>query len=160
MILKCDNCGDIEYVLVDGYHFGDRLLESVMFMVKDNNGEPQVMGVTDDCKEYFSDLNQKKWLKECEKFCKDLDIATCPHCQSDVGVWGADMDDGTIPTIIGQHKPLPFPDKPINEITQSEAKEVMDAIFEGCPTIDEMTELPIYKDIKESVDVLRKEKKP
>jgi len=62
MELKCDNCGAIDHVLVDGYAFGDRLLEGVMFEVVDNNGKPNVNRVTPECQDYFSGLITAKTL--------------------------------------------------------------------------------------------------
>ena len=32
--IKGTGCGELEYVLMDGYTFGDRLLEDVMFQVR------------------------------------------------------------------------------------------------------------------------------
>lgn len=89
MELKCDKCGKIDHVLVDGYTFGDRILEGVMFEVRDKNGKPDAIGVTKECLDYFNDLNTKKWLKACQGYCEDLDIAQCPKCGYDVPVWGA-----------------------------------------------------------------------
>ena len=89
-IFVCDNCGKIDVVLVSGYYFGDRLLEDVMFIVKNVDNKPKCIGVTPTCKEYFDNLNKKKWIKECESFCLDLDVATCGVCKnngSDIAVW-------------------------------------------------------------------------
>ena len=94
MELKCDKCGKIETVLVDGYWFGDRILEGVMFEVMDKDGKPEAIGVTKECVDYFNDLNTKKWLKACEHFCEGLDIAQCPKCGDDVVVWGNSIVTG------------------------------------------------------------------
>lgn len=88
MKLQCDNCGIVDHVLVDGYPFGDRLLEGVMFVVEDKNGKPHAISVVNDAKYYFSNLNEKRWLKACEGFCEHLDIAQCPKCGDDMVVWG------------------------------------------------------------------------
>jgi len=92
--------GAIDHVLVDGYYFGDRLLEGVNFMVKDQDGIPTALGVVPEAQSYFEDLNQKKWLKACEEFCEQLDVAQCPKCGDDVVVWGH-------PTITGIKPPEP-----------------------------------------------------
>ena len=97
MKLKCDNCGEIDHIIVDGYSFGDRLLEGVSFMVKDENGKPKAFGVTPACQDYFDDLNQKKWLGACEDYCEHLDIAQCPKCGDDVVVWGNPVITGIVP---------------------------------------------------------------
>lgn len=89
MELKCNKCGKIDYVEVDGYWFGNRMLEGVIFEVKDKNGKPEVIGVTKECIDYFSELNTKKWIRTCEEFCENTDVAECPICGSDVEVWGA-----------------------------------------------------------------------
>jgi len=97
MELKCDTCGVIDHIIVDGYCFGDRLLEGVEFMVKDENGKPNALGVKPECQDYFSDLNKKKWLRACEDFCEHLDIAQCPVCGDDVVVWGNPVITGITP---------------------------------------------------------------
>jgi len=102
MELKCDSCGAIDHVLVDGYAFGDRLLEGVMFEVIDKNGKPKVNRVAPECQDYFSDLNQEKWAMICEDYCEQLDIAQCPKCGDDVVVWGN-------PIITGIKPPTPRP---------------------------------------------------
>jgi hypothetical protein len=94
--MKCDNCGEIECVLVDGYAVGDRMLEGVMFIVEDDNGKPKVIGVTDECKAYFEDFNQKKFIKAMQEYCKDLDVATCQKCGGEVEVWGANKSQAPI----------------------------------------------------------------
>jgi len=97
MELKCNNCGKIDHVLVGGYAFGDRLLEDVDFIVKDENGKPKAVGVVPDAQDYFDDLNQNKWLRNCEVHCEHLDIAQCPKCGDDVVVWGNPMITGVKP---------------------------------------------------------------
>lgn len=83
--LKCDNCGEIDYVLVDGYDFGDRLLEGVMFEIRIVKGKYKAQ-VKKDCASYFDDLNTKKWLSECEFYAEELDVATCPKCDGEIGM--------------------------------------------------------------------------
>lgn len=102
MELKCDKCGKIDHVLVDGYPFGDRLLEGVMFEVRDVNGKPDVIGVTKDCLDYFEGLSSKKWLKACKDYCEKLDVAGCPNCGEDVAVWGKNSK----PTQTGKYKTI------------------------------------------------------
>jgi hypothetical protein len=84
----CHACGKaVDTVLVDGYQFGDRLLEEVIFVIKNVGGIPTCEGVTDECKDYFSELNEKAWLDACRSFCDaDIDIGSCPICGDDVHV--------------------------------------------------------------------------
>jgi hypothetical protein len=60
-------------ITFDGYSFGDRLLEGVMFEadIEDNQiRDVRIAPSHDDS--YWEDLNQKKWLKEAEQYVKDM----------------------------------------------------------------------------------------
>lgn len=88
--MYCECCeAKVPYVLVDGYSFGDRILDGVRFLVSDNSGTPVVMGVEDHAKDYFNKLNKQRYYNECADYCKELDIASCPVCGEDVPVWDA-----------------------------------------------------------------------
>ena len=53
---------------IDGYNIADRLLEGVMFDVTfDENGKVLNISVEDEAKEYFEQMNQKKFLKEVKE---------------------------------------------------------------------------------------------
>lgn len=52
--------------LIDGYNIGDRLLEGVMFEINFNEKDI-IINVEKESKNYFSNLNEKKWLKEVRK---------------------------------------------------------------------------------------------
>jgi hypothetical protein len=58
--------GSVEFALIDGYSIGDTLLEGVMFECRlelDEAGEQVVsVNIEPQCAEYFSNLNEKKWL--------------------------------------------------------------------------------------------------
>ena len=59
---------------VDGYSFGDRLLEGVIFKIYvDQKGKLRAQ-VHPDSAKYFSKLNTKKWLKEAVEFAKCNDL--------------------------------------------------------------------------------------
>ena len=82
--MRCDACGDIEYALMDGYDFGDRILEGVMFRVfSDGHVETD-----DDWSKhpYLGRLNAAVWLKEAATCAKEADQLECPKCGSDVDV--------------------------------------------------------------------------
>lgn len=87
---KCENCKhESSIVHVDGYGFGDRLLEGVTFVVDISGDIPKTLGVTKDAEEYFATLSSKKWIKECNLFCKhDTDVFTCEKCGCEVGFDG------------------------------------------------------------------------
>lgn len=62
----------IEKGIIDGYSFGDRLLDGVMFEVIIVNNALVVVGVTPECQSYFDDLNKEKWLARAQDFIKDM----------------------------------------------------------------------------------------
>ena len=61
----------VDKVFFDGYPFGDRLLEDVTFQatIKDNKVKVEI---TKDCANYFSDLNQKKWLGIAKNWVEEM----------------------------------------------------------------------------------------
>ena len=76
----CDKCGEVKKVSFDGYHFGDRLLEGVIFdAVLDDKGNVSVSVQTESAA-YFSDLNEKKWLAAALKYVQETDVVTCGKC--------------------------------------------------------------------------------
>lgn len=92
--LKCNKA--VDEVNVDGYGFGDRMLEGVMYRVKNMDGKPVLLGIIsvndevidpkDDA--YMHKLNNDYLNKVCLKYCEDLDIAYCPTCSDEILVWG------------------------------------------------------------------------
>ena len=70
------------YFLYDGYRFGERLLEGVMFRCYLNEDQTEVVDVAIDPKsdgKYWEGLNQTKWLemcKECaaEEYSEEFDL--------------------------------------------------------------------------------------
>lgn len=82
--IVCDYCGKVDYGLIDGYCFGDRLLEGVNFQVYPLNGKFEVR-IDPDCALYFADLNQEKWLKEAYDYANiNTDVLECPKCGEDI----------------------------------------------------------------------------
>jgi len=61
-VLEPAECG-----WLDGYRFGDRLLEGVMFRIGFDADGKLTASVGEDSKAYFARLNAKKWLKEAVK---------------------------------------------------------------------------------------------
>jgi len=89
MKFKCDNCGDVEYVLIDGHHVGDRFLEGVMFEIKIDHEKFRDMIITEvQDKEYMKSLNRKKWEKSMLEYAiediRDNGCCTmiCPSCNN------------------------------------------------------------------------------
>ena len=81
---ECESCGKIpEMTLINGYNFGDRLLEGVMFEIVLDKGKPKCLGVAAEYENYFSNLNQKKWMKEAEREAMETDM-DCPICGSEI----------------------------------------------------------------------------
>ena len=80
----CEECGKVDYGLLDGYMIADRKLEGVMFICRlDGYGE-WTAEVHPDSAEYFKDFNQEKFLELVVEYCKRNDVWTCPKCCGDV----------------------------------------------------------------------------
>lgn len=86
MKFKCDNCGDIDEAIIDGYEIGDKILEGVKFKVRKNDdGSCNVESVDDwDSDPYLIGLNKEYWIDLISKYCENQDIFFCPHCHNDV----------------------------------------------------------------------------
>ncbi len=92
--IKCETHGELPAVKIDGYVFGDRLLEGVDFMVANLEGKPKALGVVESAANYFASLNKGMWIQACQDFCelresKDwapiaLETANCPICGNEV----------------------------------------------------------------------------
>jgi len=82
---KCDTCGELTHVLVDGYTIRDRVFEGVWFMVYFGNGKAtHVTPLTKEDAEYLDDFNTKKIYKEVMEFANNSDILICPTCREDI----------------------------------------------------------------------------
>ena len=80
----CSACGKQDIALFDGYSVGDRLLEGVMFEVRKNDDDSFDVQITAEHSEYFSGLNEKKWLKEIREYLpENFDQLVCPKCKGD-----------------------------------------------------------------------------
>lgn len=91
LTIGCENCGTLDYALIDGYHFGDRLLEGVKFRVSIDGGVVTV--VTDPAHaRYMADLNEAKWLKEAKRYAVQEDTMECPKCGADIDGLGVHDD--------------------------------------------------------------------
>jgi len=91
MKLYCSHCGkEKKTAYVDGYHFGERLLEGIKFMLEIQDNKLTCTGVAEQDQEYFSTLNEDKWIDACNEYCEDVDIIKCIDCNQDVEV---DRDD-------------------------------------------------------------------
>ena len=85
MHFVCDGCGRLEYILIDGYGFGERMLEGVMFRVSvDENGGFLATPILGWHHPYLRTLNREYWENEALCYAKENDIAECPKCGQDV----------------------------------------------------------------------------
>lgn len=84
----------------DGYGFGDRLLEGVIFKAEiANEGASMVVTFLNPDGEYEKGLNQNKWLAEAAQYAQD-----CPDCFCDTpNLHGEDV------TLITADPPKPAP---------------------------------------------------
>ena len=69
---KNENGDLINEAYFDKYPFGDRLLEDVIFKGIVKN-EKLSVEITEDCADYFADLNQKKWLEEAKTWLEEME---------------------------------------------------------------------------------------
>ena len=82
----CESCGcEKKMALLDGYIFGDREMEGVMFEV-DSYGN--CLGVHDKDMEASikKQYNWEYWKKRCEETAKTYDVFECPDCKDDIYV--------------------------------------------------------------------------
>lgn len=85
MKLNCETCGDIPEALMDGYAFGDTILEGIMFKVSIVRGKVKaVFAEPEDC--YVKGLNTRKWEKEAREFADNCDDLECPTCKGTVAM--------------------------------------------------------------------------
>ncbi len=89
----CEDCGEIDYAIIDGYQVGDRVLEDVKFVFcKLKNGD---VVLAENCiltngqqhkweeDSYLKTLNKKYWLEQIAKYgSPDVDMYEfeCPKC--------------------------------------------------------------------------------
>lgn len=85
-MFECDSCGPIEFVLVDGYDVGDRILEGVKFELRRDESHFKARVVSESCAYMARMGGEEKWLKEVEAYAHEMDVAQCPHCNSEVPV--------------------------------------------------------------------------
>lgn len=83
MIFKCDNCGEIPKIIVDGSEIDGTCLKGIKFEVEDKNGSPKVNMREQDHK-YFSKDVVKEYEKKAAEIIHMMDTAQCPICNKDV----------------------------------------------------------------------------
>ena len=82
----CCACGEIDHVVLDGYHFGDRQLEDVMFEARqDDQGKWQV-NVEKDAADYFAQFNADFWFNKMISSLETDEYAACPKCGEDIEI--------------------------------------------------------------------------
>lgn len=69
---------------IDGYSFGDVLLEGVMFRADVKDGKVKKVYVRPEDESYFSGLNKKHWLKEAKEEFEKTDIANIVGTEEEV----------------------------------------------------------------------------
>lgn len=85
-MFKCEDCGDVKMVTLDGYAIGDRLLEGVMFNItKRKNGTFKAVFAEPDSR-YVQGLNKRKWEKDMAEYAAETDVFACGTCGGDIYV--------------------------------------------------------------------------
>lgn len=82
--LACDDCGPLEYALLDGYTVGDRLLEGVKFQIRPKGSDGWEARFHDPRSEYVQTLKHTHWKKAAEEFAAETDVLECPRCGYDI----------------------------------------------------------------------------
>ena len=77
---ECAGCGEHDEFKIDGYSFGDRLLEGVMFTI-DKYGKARIQ---EEDEGYFAGLNKEHWCTLAEESAAQADIVECPKCSCDI----------------------------------------------------------------------------
>lgn len=78
-------CGEIDHIIFNGYSFGDRMLEGVMFKAWYEGDELRVTSVEEwDESPYLRQLNKDYWMGCALAHAKQLDVAQCPNCGNEV----------------------------------------------------------------------------
>ncbi len=91
MHFNCERCGNSQTALLNGYRFGDVLLEGVWFIVTlSPEGKVTDFQPTEDSKSFMTPLNAKKWLEDgkesAQRMADEDDFFTCEKCKDDVVV--------------------------------------------------------------------------
>ncbi len=79
VFIECDNNGELhevlDYVILDGYHVGDRLLEDLPFHIRANADRTDLeVSVPKHYAEYFDQFNKEKFLKAAKEYALTNDI--------------------------------------------------------------------------------------
>lgn len=100
--------GEIPFAFIDGYSFGDRLLEGAMFKItitKDNKFKAETLPKD---KDYLDGLNMKKWMKAALEYVKDNDIFFVDaNCNEEA--WIVDEFGKINPHISNTRQPIEIP---------------------------------------------------
>jgi hypothetical protein len=63
----------IDKAYIDGYPFGERILDGVIFEITIENDAFKAK-ITPKCADYFAKLNEKRWLAEAEEYAARNDV--------------------------------------------------------------------------------------
>ncbi len=84
MKAECWTCGEVDEFKIDGYPFGDRLLEGVMFTIN-KEGKARIQ---EEDEGYFVGLDKEHWCKLAEEHAdvggNGVDDGVCLKCGGDV----------------------------------------------------------------------------
>ena len=84
-LITCENGHQHDEMKINGYSFGERLLEDVMFIVWIDDGK-WFAKVSPEGASYFKRMNQEMWLQECVEYSEQNDSFECIECGTDVFV--------------------------------------------------------------------------
>jgi hypothetical protein len=101
MKFDCGNCGQIDHVIIDGYNYGDRLLEGVTFEVRRDDDGKFHSQVEEFSREYFSQFNQERYLNMINEGMEHEEFAICPTCGEEVVINKIEIKMSSFAEILG-----------------------------------------------------------
>ena len=81
-IFVCRSCRKKSpFAYIDGYSFGDILLEGIIFKI---DKDFKCLGVKRGYEDYIKKMDWQFWKNECNEYCKNIDVVECPVCGEDI----------------------------------------------------------------------------
>lgn len=83
-MFECENCGEIDKIIIDGYNVSGRLLEGVRFHCWiDAEGFWQAEVDPRDAS-YFQQFNTEYWYLQVTECASEDDYGMCPQCHEEI----------------------------------------------------------------------------
>ena len=87
-VFHCEDCGDLDHALMDGYLVGERLIEGIKFELRiwpdGADGWFFVATTPKAHRDYMKTLNESLWTARVATRARTHDLFTCPKCGYDI----------------------------------------------------------------------------